>query len=340
MPLLISPVALLRRCAHYQSGLVHLLGAPFRRLTHERDHESHDVLIDDTKRIIRNFLNGLDFESPQTPMNSELRRRLAAEIASWNIDVSTTFTDKMLSNSCNMAETCYGHASPEHQYFIALYTAFTFYADDHCEGDPEPVGQFAHRFTNGEMQLDPVLDRFAAHIKTAYELWPLIGANTIISGTLNSMTAMYIEYTTRSMAISPSATRYPYYLRTMSGVGPPYAHFIFPKTWRASVNSYLQLIPELDYFINCTNDILSFYKESLAGETDNYVHLRAAAERKTPTIVLRELSSEVTNTVRRIKVVTAKDKELAAVWHRFLNGYLEFHIKTPRYRLKELGFYA
>ena len=149
----------------------------------------------------------------------------------------------MLHNSCNMAECCYNHTSIELQYFVALYTAFTFYADDHSASNPEPIGQFAQRFAMGAPQLDPVLDRFAAHVKQAYDLWPRIGANAIISGTLDSMTAMYTECTTKDMHTIPSAMRYPYYLRTRSGVGPPYSHFIFPTCWRASVNSYLQLIP-------------------------------------------------------------------------------------------------
>ena len=104
---------------------------------------------------------------------------------------------------------------------------------------------------------------------------------------------------------------------------------------------------------------LSFYKESLAGETDNYVHLRAAAERKTPTEVLRELSDEITETVHKITTVVASDSELADIWQKFLHvratlpshrfltdltmcflqGYLEFHVKTPRYRLAELNFH-
>ena len=198
---------------------------------------------DDIKAVIRSFLGGLTFVSPRTPQNHELRRRLAEEIASWNIDVSATFNAKMLHNSCNMAECCYNHTSPEHQYFIALYTAFTFYADDHCTNNPEPIGQFARRFSLGATQLDPVLDRLAAHIKCAYDLWPQVGANAIISGTFDSLTAMYIECTTKDMPIAPSATKYPYYIRTSSGVGFPYAYFIFPSSWRASVNSYLQIVP-------------------------------------------------------------------------------------------------
>ena len=63
---------------------------------------------------------------------------------------------------------------------------------------------------------------------------------------------------------------------------------------------------------------LSFYKESLAGETDNYIHLRAYAERKSPAEVLRQLVMEVSDTVERITAITARDPDLAALWQRYL----------------------
>ena len=65
---------------------------------------------------------------------------------------------------------------------------------------------------------------------------------------------------------------------------------------------------------------LSFYKESLAGETDNYIHLRASAEGAWPTDVLRKLAAEVTDTVRRIDAITSVDSELAALWKRFFQA--------------------
>lgn len=135
----------------------------------------------------------------------------------------------MLSNSCNMAEASYGQPPPpEHIYFVALYTAFAFYADDHCGTDPGPIGQFSRRAAAGEPQLDSVLDRFAEHVKHACDLWPTIAANSIVTGTFDSINAMYLEYTIKDMKVIPGATRYPYYLRTRSGVGPPYAHMMFP----------------------------------------------------------------------------------------------------------------
>ncbi|OBZ75964.1 hypothetical protein A0H81_04739 [Grifola frondosa] len=172
------------------------------------------------------------------------------------------------------------------------------------------------RFANGQRQQDPVLDRFATHIKKAHELWPLVGANAIVCATLDSMTALYIEYTTETMTISHHAKRYSYHLRLMSGISSPFAYFMFSKTWRDNVNSYLQFKPDLVFFINCSND-LNHWPESE-----------------------KIMSIEVIDAVDRIKAAVAADSELATVCDSFFNGVVEFHIKTPRYCLNELGFSA
>lgn len=62
---------------------------------------------------------------------------------------------------------------------------------------------------------------------------------------------------------------------------------------------------------------LSFYKEELAGETKNYVHLRATAERCTVEDVLRELMEEVAESAIRMKALTDNDKELSELWERY-----------------------
>lgn len=72
---------------------------------------------------------------------------------------------------------------------------------------------------------------------------------------------------------------------------------------------------------------LSFYKEELAGETSNYVHLRAAAEQTSPWEVLHDLTEEVLDTARRIEEITANDPELYALWER----YLQVSIRTVLY---------
>ena len=197
------------------------------------------------KHIIHSFLDGKAWESPKVSENSLLRDKIANEVSTWGTNISTRVTTQLLNNACNMAEYAYSHTSFEHQYFVALSTVFTFYADDHCTTNPEPIGQFAQRIIDNQPQLDPVLDRFVVLLKTSYDLWPRIAANAIVSGAMDTMTGMYIEYTTKDMSSRRGATRYPLYLRTRAGFGPPYAHYVFPSEWRNTVNSYIQIIPSV-----------------------------------------------------------------------------------------------
>lgn len=99
---------------------------------------------------------------------------------------------------------------------------------------------------------------------------------------------------------------------------------------------------------------LSFYKESLAGETDNLIHLRAAAEQKDPLSVLREVVEETLESIRKVEVLTAADPQLAKICRSYVivsvggtyegecadrvwtQGYVEFHFRARRYRLEDL----
>ena len=75
---------------------------------------------------------------------------------------------------------------------------------------------------------------------------------------------------------------------------------------------------------------LSFYKEELAGERSNYVHLRASAEELPPMEVLRQLVDEVLDTARRIEKITGTDRELHVLW----NEYLQVRIPHARYDVR------
>ncbi len=148
-----------------------------------------------------------------------------------------------MDGSCVYAETTYGHTTHEHRYFIALYTACLMYVDDLGERDLDAVRRFTSRFAKGERQPDPILQCLAGLLGRAHDLWTQFGADAIIAGTLDAVTAMYIEFTTQGMVVKPSATLFPYYLRTRAGLGPPYIHFIFMDAWRATPESYLQILP-------------------------------------------------------------------------------------------------
>ncbi|KAI0632036.1 terpenoid synthase [Trametes polyzona] len=288
---------------------------------------------------VRDLLDRCAYQSPKSATDPELRRALAEEVAKWDVDtVSPAFLAKAVNASCNYVETVYGHTPAAHRLYIGLYCVCMFYADDLGAQDPDAVVQFTRRFVRGEPQPHAVFECLAGVLRRAHELWPQFGADCLITGTLDALATNHIETTTVGMAVKPLATRYPEYLRLRAGIGAPFTHFVFPNTWRETPESYIQILPEIDHWTLGAN--LSFYKEEIAGETTNYIHLRAAAEQMSTDDVLRKLVNEVSDTAQRVNEVVRGDAELSEVWHRYKQCYLEFHLKTPRYRLAELGFSA
>ncbi|KAI0692160.1 hypothetical protein BC835DRAFT_1416737 [Cytidiella melzeri] len=95
------------------------------------------------------------------------------------------------------------------------------------------------------------------------------------------------------------------------------------------------VLPETFIYLNYANDILSFYKEELAGERDNYVHDRALITKKNIETVLTELVNEVIASIERARSILKGEKE-KETWERFLAGYASYHWMTPRYKLEEL----
>jgi Trichodiene synthase (TRI5) len=84
------------------------------------------------------------------------------------------------------------------------------------------------------------------------------------------------------------------------------------------------------------NDILSFYKEELAGEDDNYVHMRADLAGKGTIAALEEICEETLTEIGNITSTLAHDPEAASVFNCYLCDYLRFHFSTTRYKLEEL----
>ena len=221
-----------------------------RHICHQ--HATHDLRLSvqvsedpraEVKNIIRGFLNRSNYRSPRSPCDPELRRKLTEELSSWPADIKPALVAKIIDGSCVYAETTYGHTTHEHRYFIALYTACLMYVDDLGDRDLDAVMRFTGRFARGEKQPDSILQRLADLLGCAHDLWTQFGADAIIAGTIDAVTAMYIEFTTQDMVVKPSATRFPYYLRTRAGLGPPYIHFVFMNEWRATPESYLQVLP-------------------------------------------------------------------------------------------------
>ncbi|KAI0662061.1 terpenoid synthase [Cubamyces menziesii] len=289
----------------------------------------------EVKRILRDFLTRLRYRSPHTPVNTRLRKECRDEIVSWNANLSAAYIDALNDTCCTIAESAYAHTPYEHQLLIAIYTTYMVYVDDLGQRDLEALGEFVRRFVARQDLQDTVLTRIVQQFQEMYEYYPRLSADTINSKSVEALIGMYIEFTAKDMSVVPGATMYPSFLRLKTGIGASYALFNFVKGWRdPSDNFYLQLIPAIESFTDAIK--LSFYKEWLGGETDNYVHLRAAAEQKDPVVVLRELAEETLATIVQVQELTASDPELSPILHSYLMGYLEFHFRARRYHLEDL----
>ncbi|KAI0670935.1 terpenoid synthase [Trametes maxima] len=290
------------------------------------------------KDILRDFLLRLGYKSPCTSPDAEIRAIVTSEIISWNIGLSSDAIELLMDAGCTIAESAYAHTPRQHRILIAIFTTYWLYIDDVANHRGEDLAEFGRYFIRGQKQPHPVLQRAALQLLEMHEYYPRIGADSIVISSLDAFVGMYIEHASKDTLISPGATKYPYFLRLKTGLVPPYGHFNFPKGWRDPADQrYLQLLPEIDLMTIAINDILSFYKELLSGETNNHVHMRAAAEQKTPMMVLREFAEEALVTTRKIEALTSDDPQLAEIYRSYLMGYTEFHVRAKRYRLDDLG---
>ena len=71
--------------------------------------------------------------------------------------------------------------------------------------DPAPVVHFARRLVAGRPQLSPVFDRLAALLADAHRVWTDVGADAVISSTLDALSATLVEFATEEMPVAPCA---------------------------------------------------------------------------------------------------------------------------------------
>ncbi|KAF9556238.1 terpenoid synthase, partial [Agrocybe pediades] len=175
-----------------------------------------------------------------------------------------------------------------------------------------------------------------------YRLFEPIVANCIILSAMDFINGCMLEQVPniQDMKLSDSASSWPYYLRSKTGSAHAYAFMIFPKEGGIDLSSYIQVIDDIALFINLANDVLSFYKEYLAGEQTNYIHNLAFVAQRTVSETLRDVVDETIRASLRVsKVLKNTDVRALAYWNRFVNGYLTFHFTETRYRLTELDLF-
>ena len=86
-----------------------------------------------------------------------------------------------------------------------------------------------------------------------------------------------------------------------------------------------------------TSDILSFYKEELAGENGNYISIEASQRGQEKIPVLRDLAHDVSLCVSRVANILEGSSEAKTAFQCFIGGYVSLHASSEsRYHLNDL----
>jgi hypothetical protein len=117
----------------------------------------------------------------------------------------------------------------------------------------------------GEEQLDPVLDAFTSLLHSLYDYYDPLSANQIVTSILGfiSSTSIESQIAQGTFTVPPGATRFPFFLRDRSGLGVPFALLSFPKSLGLDTSMYMRALPDMNFWICATNDLLSCVSDPL-----------------------------------------------------------------------------
>ncbi|KAK7046474.1 terpenoid synthase [Favolaschia claudopus] len=346
-------------------------------------------------QCVRRFLKDIGFcHEPFPPYDAQCW----GPFHDWMLDVlgpGSSWNDKQLVElehvGRGIIERSYPYASTEIKLLYAKLTAIVTLIDDSMEDEAmhQDIVQFSDRVYQGETQQNPVLALYHEDLKTLSKLHKqdsvLRGLAVVpwidhIDACLMEKQLLILECK-RSEADGAELIKYsredslasklrvPHYLRSKSAVSEAYAACIFKPDNQQNLplTKYMKAIPDIVFFIEATNDILSFYKEELAGETYNLIHLRTrsiAASGSmcmsgsgpdgiwTPYDTLKLLCDELRDATHRIdgllrleecekklqgesglNDIDDVDITIAMQWRGWRHGYISWHLECRRYKL-------
>ncbi|KAG2365190.1 isoprenoid synthase domain-containing protein [Suillus spraguei] len=173
--------------------------------------------------------------------------------------------------------------------WICLITVLVTCIDDMMDKgeDLVHVYSFYERFASNESQGNPVLTAVDALLRDVVCHYPSPVSNMIVASVFDFISSILLDNETQDMQILTEALSYPDYMRVLSGVQTAYSLFIFPSTLPPL--EYIQCMSDIAIVINHTNDILSYYKEEIEGDTTNYLSRVAASYALTKQDALHEI---------------------------------------------------
>lgn len=278
-----------------------------------------------------------------TPI-TKLRAAVVAELESSSLreHLDLINSRNQFTMACYVAADFASSHPLEYQVIVAQLTIFFFHAEDILEEKPDVLRNLQLNVATGKPCGDPVLDWYARELTP--RLWqhfdPLV-ANMIVMACYDFINGIGIECLTKDADVQPGAPNFPDWLRFKTGLSPMYALLALarasdPKLPTGGLDKYVQVIPDVIVFTNIVNDVISFYKELLAGETGNYIDMRAQRDEVSVLTALRAMADEGIRIRKRVLDVLAEEPEYRDNFYVYAKGITHFHTSSPRYRLTEL----
>ncbi|KAJ0278845.1 hypothetical protein COL940_007061 [Colletotrichum noveboracense] len=267
--------------------------------------------------IFSKLVHDLKYQAPQHPntrpaLEAAMLEYAATSGAPYESEYAQRYFDVGLTLACAYYPT-HPFAVKLH---IAIYSWLAIYIDDDDAGNDDLAG-FQERFHRGEPQPSALLSRFAEVLHDMSKYYEPLVANFIVCSTLQFVNATLLERRGEFHGLKHCKRQ---------AAGP---------TMSATGVECPRRIPDMMTYINYANDILSFHKETLAGETDNYINTRAVCEQREPLAVLETVVAEAIEANSRVVGLlrTRSDPMYALKWDEFFNGYIFFHLSAKRYKL-------
>ncbi|PPQ97557.1 hypothetical protein CVT26_002342 [Gymnopilus dilepis] len=291
--------------------------------------------------IVSNYMSKLNY-SPRSMnadqiMKTHTYQTLLSDLAVY--DIRGKWFEATCLTAATLVELPYPNHPPDVKIQMAKFNWYLLYVDDMGNKIQPDLQMFQQTFFTNQKPENKVLGGFVNNLADMYRFWDPIAANCISASGVEFVTGLLIEEEPRiqSMKISDGATSWPNFLRVKTGGAAAFAFFLFPKSMFPDISSYIQVVDDVAYITNHANDLLSYYKEALAGEMNNYVHARAHATKKDIPEALRDIADGLLAAHTRISEVL-KGTAGATTYNDFMFGLLDFHFMMKRYRLGELAF--
>ncbi|KIY68798.1 terpenoid synthase [Cylindrobasidium torrendii FP15055 ss-10] len=291
-------------------------------------------------KLLRHYMDRCNFSehiSYNKQPFEELKAAVTERIVAYGLDVEDERLKRTIDVGVAIACTAYKHLLCEDQpLFIAVFTALVAYMDDLCGLVPnvvEDAASFGLDVMSGRPSNSQALQALQMEAIRGARFYESIISSTIIMATLKFVAGTAIEaLPSLQKHTSPEAACY---LRTMTGIPEFYTVCIFPAS--VSYADYKDALPSIGDFIDLQNDLLSFYKEELAGEEHNlatYLNMNRGGASKVD--VLEWMIERAVACYNRALELLVREDAKAAL-RAFGQGYLDFHFQSKRYRLAELG---